>query len=536
MKIYLNLFLINLVKHLSVMIVAIIGVFAISPPLLSTGIFNISSRDEAAAISIPDGVDEINVHGFYRAGDGGQATYRRIRADERLRADEPLGPWEFRSKDGSLWLINQPVSGVNIRQLGARGDMIFFDGEIIQSALNKFAQIYIPSGNWVVDNLSITRGRTIHTDGFETKIIQRRQPAPNKPIISIIGSEVRLGSIYLRGNIDYDVGEWNAGLTIIADRTIGNINNILIKDIMGENIRGDVVYIGSKEGKTTSDISIKNVFGRNIYRNTLSIVGGRNIRIESISGFAIGYKMFDIEPEIYTSDVSDISIGSISGGCNQIASSSPLIEIANIRINSITSEEDAANSTPPYPLHDCSDQLILRNLQNLHINSIFIKNFQNSIIKSIFNKGERGVERLEVSALKSTAQSKRVAIRSVFDVSHTGLFILSNVDFFAEDDIVFISGPNVIMLSNIKIQMSNKSYLINNVDAVSMFDAFIRGGFLLGNVNQADFEKINFRGKLLGGKIKSVVFRKSNLFIEDNLLAMNNKHIQLFDTELSRAQ
>jgi hypothetical protein len=112
-----------------------------------------SSRTEAASSSVPPPADWVETKGFYNAGDGGGALYKRASA---------ATPGGFKSADGSWWALVAPHGWVSVLQFGALGDNWTNNQPFFQAAANYWAQwggggITIPPGVYQI-NSTITDG------------------------------------------------------------------------------------------------------------------------------------------------------------------------------------------------------------------------------------------------------------------------------------------------------------------------------------------------------------------------------------------
>lgn len=78
------------------------------------------------ALVIPLGISAFRVNGFWSAGDGGQALYKKVEA-------EPGHPGKVRSADGAWWEIAEPV--LNVRMFGAKLDVAIADTVAVRNAM-----------------------------------------------------------------------------------------------------------------------------------------------------------------------------------------------------------------------------------------------------------------------------------------------------------------------------------------------------------------------------------------------------------------
>ncbi|HEX6073554.1 MAG TPA: hypothetical protein VFY95_11180 [Sphingomicrobium sp.] len=226
-----------------------------------------------------------------------------------------------------------------------------------------------------------------------------------------MGSNVRIGDFSVEGNIRTDTLEFHYGLHIRADDTTGDLSNIVVGNVRGANLRGDVVCIDNRDGGFVSGVRIGHVHGTNILRNVVSIVGGRELHIERITGSGIGYTHFDIEPEHFNGPVVGCTVGSIYGGFVQVAGSTPHAYADQVRIGLLDLSSPTTRSVPVYPPGlGRKDALTIRNLRSLEIGHLIARNFEGRAIYQIWNPGALTDQRLHISVaeLSNCARDPRL--------------------------------------------------------------------------------------------------------------------------------
>ena len=308
---------------------------------------------------------------------------------------ESVGAVTFTSK-----AITAPRSQTvtNIRQVGAIGDGIHNDTAAFAEALRASRSVYVPRGTYLVERILIPGGRRILTDGPPT--IFKQMPGLKGPIslIEVVGSNVSIGTCNVRGNIATDEGEWRHGIFIQASKSTGDLTNITIGTISGVNLRGDVVYVGTRDNRSVARIQAASVRGNNILRNVVSIVGGREIRIKEISGSRVGYTHLDIEPDDWNGPVSDVTVGSVVGGFVQVAGQSPASSVDQVRIERLNLQSPVPRSDPLYqPGASRSDALTIRNVRFLDIGQLSAKGFDGHAIKQIWDPGALTDQRVHIA-------------------------------------------------------------------------------------------------------------------------------------------
>jgi hypothetical protein len=207
-------------------------------------------------------------------------------------------------------------------------------------------------------------------------------------LLNIVGSNVEIGDCTVEGNIGSDAGEQHHGIIIVATPATGDLTNIVLGNIRGRNLRGDVVYIGAREGRMVRNIRIGAVQGTNVLRNIVSIVGGREISIGRISGTHVGYTHLDIEPEDYSGPVSGCMIEAVRGGFVQVAGSSAKAYVDRVRIGRLDLAGPVPRSVPIYkPGLRRDDALTIRNVRALEIGTLIARGFDGNAIRQIWNPG-----------------------------------------------------------------------------------------------------------------------------------------------------
>lgn len=94
---------------------------------------NLSNADSRAAVevtNIPAPVNYIRTAGYAAPGDGGEALYKRVET-------EPAHAGKVQSADGAWWELADIV--INVRQFGAKGDLVTNDRAAIQACIDAAA-------------------------------------------------------------------------------------------------------------------------------------------------------------------------------------------------------------------------------------------------------------------------------------------------------------------------------------------------------------------------------------------------------------
>ena len=168
--------------------------------------------------------------------------------------------------------------GLDIREAGAAVDGRTDDTAAWRRALSSSDVIRVPAGTTLVSQIEVPANKTIVTAGFASVIKQLPGQPVITPIIRIVGSNVNVGSLRGIGNIATDTGEWSHVIQLSADEKTGALSDIVIGDIIGENVRGDVITLEARPGYPLSKVKIGNVIASNVLRNGVSVCGGSHGR------------------------------------------------------------------------------------------------------------------------------------------------------------------------------------------------------------------------------------------------------------------
>lgn len=261
--------------------------------------------------------------------------------------------------------------------------------------------MYIPAGVWNISSVTLGDNANVRTEGFATQINQLAgydgSPNAQTALVKVAGSNVTVGSFRSTGQIATDSGEFQHVCYVY--KTGASIDNVTIGDIYGQDIRGDVLYIGAPSGFTTSNVKAGRITGNNVLRNVVAVVGGVACKIEAaIADGAVGYAVFDAEPDADPS--TDIVIDLVKGRVCQIAPPLAADYADRVRIGVLDLDPAySANSTPTYSAHESTLGLSLRNVRMVQIGNARIKNFTHHAIFHIFNIGELADQRLHIGHL-----------------------------------------------------------------------------------------------------------------------------------------
>lgn len=222
--------------------------------------------------------------------------------------------------------------------------------------------VFFPAGTYTHVSFALLTGQTLTGSGPKTVFRQLPSAAAFDSLFLIEQSNVTLRNCTVEGiislfahdrpNQKYPIGrnnsEFNHGILIRSGGAGAPVRNISVEGLIGRNLRGDVIAIHCDRGATLDGVTIGDVYGENILRNGVSIVGGSGISIRSIDGSGFGYATFDIEPEgTYSAPVSGVTVGHVRGATIQIAADAS--SASDVRIDLLETDPSfAGNSSPPY--------------------------------------------------------------------------------------------------------------------------------------------------------------------------------------------
>ena len=287
----------------------------------------------------------------------------------------------------------------DVRRFGAAGDGVRDDTASFAAALRASSTLYVPAGTYLVDRVMIPSGRRILTDGPSTIFRQRAGMPEGTRLLNIVGSDVKIGDCTVEGNIGSDAGEQHHGIIAVATPATGDLSNIQLGNISGRNLRGDVVYVGARDGRMVRDIQIGGVQGTNVLRNIVSIVGGREISIGRIGGSYVGLMHLDIEPEDFSGPLIGCKVDAVYGGFVQIAGTTAKSFVDEVRIGLLDLVGPRSRSIPLYePGSVRKDALSIRNVRSLEIGRLVARGFDGGAIRQVWDPGALTDQNIHISS------------------------------------------------------------------------------------------------------------------------------------------
>lgn len=220
------------------------------------------NRSKVEEANIPETANFLRLAGYYAAGDGGGALYKRV-------ASEPIHAGKVTSADGAWWEIDMR-NGVNVLQFGAKGDGVTDDYQAIQNAINALSTI----GGIV----RCPRGTYNLSDGLS--ILQNTANWHDTKRVSFVGDGSGLTRFYYTGAAaDKAVIDWSTSNALDTDGTYGNswarIGGFSVEPRSAANYG---VRITAKSWFEADDIKILGAVEKNFwFRSTVSW-SGRSLR------------------------------------------------------------------------------------------------------------------------------------------------------------------------------------------------------------------------------------------------------------------
>ena len=315
---------------------------------------------------------------------------------------------------------------VDVRAFGAQGDGRTDDTAAFTAALRAADVISVPAGTFIVSQVAVPGGKTMLTQGANTILQQRRGLPSGTPVLRVTGSNVEIGSLKIIGNIATDRGEWMHAVAIHPSRFTGTISDVRIGDIIGENIRGDVVEIYPRAPYDAVRIRIGHLVGNNVLRAVASICGGEDIEIRSCTGRRVGYSHFTVEPDAPCTPARNVRVGQVTGRHAIVAPVSPAVVADGVSIATLDLDPAyALGSSPEYSHRGSAGMagLVLRNCRSLNIGTFRAKGFAGPAIEQLFNRGELSrqelrIDQAEISDCNRAASPDEAYVVGAPDVTH----------------------------------------------------------------------------------------------------------------------
>lgn len=211
--------------------------------------------------------------------------------------------------------------------------------------------LHMGKGVYLVSSLRIT-GSRYKIDTEEGAMFRQRGDLSSDqphPVIEVSHcSGVIIGQLTILGNIATDQGEHHHAVIV------GMSRDVTIGSIFARNVRGDVLYCYGRDTsheERLDGLRVKSVSGHNVFRNLVSITGGRVTIGEVINAGPVGYRDLDIEPNSQGRyQPGEVVIGKAVVGSLEVTSDDPKTRSLSVTIGEIDADGRRIQpTTPPYP-------------------------------------------------------------------------------------------------------------------------------------------------------------------------------------------
>lgn len=347
--------------------------------------------------------------------------------------------WDTTGATGA-W-VRKYSGPANAKWFGVTGDGATDDSTALTAALAIVDHLLIPAGTYIASAISVPANKVIDTAGFDTIIKQKAGTAANTRLISVTGSNVRIGDISVEGQLNQagdTTGEQNHGIFIALNAgSTASITNVSIGNVKGTNIRGDVVYIGSNPtayaaGYRVTNVSVGKVSGSNVYRNICSVTGGSEISVECVTGSQVGYMHLDLEPDVGSGPVEGFTLDYLKGRNVSLVGPTTADYISGVVINHLDLDPAfAATCSPAYSV-TTDYGLQIRNIKGVHIERARINGFNSAGVFNEYSGGELATQPISFGSLEITECSLTNATRYGYVTGASGVTRLK-IDFLKAD-------------------------------------------------------------------------------------------------------
>lgn len=188
--------------------------------------YDYSSKASVEASPVPNTMTYLRIAGYYSAGDGGGAIYKRS-------ASQPTHSGKIQSQDGSWWEIAERT--LNFRMFGAKGDGAVDDSTSIQACLNaasslSIARVELYGGGEFLYGATLTIPNKIIITG-DKKTSLKKAASSNFQII--MGQFSSLYNIVIDGNRSNNPSNNDGTLVKIENGHNASICDCIIKGSNG---------------------------------------------------------------------------------------------------------------------------------------------------------------------------------------------------------------------------------------------------------------------------------------------------------------
>ena len=207
--------------------------------------------------------------GFRSVNDGGKAFYK-IRTVTNSDTIDEMSIIALHNNTLIAELVYE--NELNVKQFGAYGDNSHNDTSVIQHACDKYSNVYIPNGTYLIDadtSINLNDNNTLRlennailkaiaTSSTHYEVVN----VDNAKNVHILGGTIQ-GE---RSTHTGDTGEWGMAIAVT-----GGSENVLIEDITLKDCWGDGLYIN-----IAKNVMTKNIICDNNRRQGLSIISVEN--------------------------------------------------------------------------------------------------------------------------------------------------------------------------------------------------------------------------------------------------------------------
>ena len=187
-----------------------------------------------------------------------------------------------------------------IRNGTARTDLQRYFDAAARRALARRQPLYVPAGTFPMRTWSPPANLTVLTSGRQTVFEQLPTNGVSQRFIRVLTDNVRLwpgGSATVKGNIAENATSFNSAIQVHADDGVV-IESFVCGDVYGIDLGGDVLETGAHARGRLYNCNIGTIYGRNVYRNIVSITAGRFGHLDGVIQLGgVGLFGLDFEPD-----------------------------------------------------------------------------------------------------------------------------------------------------------------------------------------------------------------------------------------------
>lgn len=240
-----------------------------------------------------------------------------------------------------------------IRRGGFSGDLGAYFDRAARRAVFGARALYVPSGTYTMHTWSPPANLTVLTDGRATVFKQLDTRGKPQRFIEVAAGGVRLwpdGAATIDGGMTgrgTNASQFNSGVRVHANPGV-RIENFACGDIYGVDIGGDVLETGCAAAGYLGHCEIGTLYGENVYRNILSVTGGRSGTVAAvIQTGGCGLMAVDFEPDPGSRAPSAWTIGRVVGHRASVVGD-PQVPLGSVTIHELDLDYSRPASNPPF--------------------------------------------------------------------------------------------------------------------------------------------------------------------------------------------